>query len=904
MERQRTAALVFSLLCVSLTSETLASGFPPFVRNDSATVLQRGTVSVLDSGATSVLANDFDLERDRLLAVLTRNVENGTLIFNSDGTFTYTHNGNDEDDDEFRYVAFDGTSFSRFEARVRIEIEEGDPVPPQITDQRSISVAEDDAVQLRVTDLTIVDPDNSYPGDFTLEVSDGENYTLSGATVTPELNYNGRLTVPVRVFDGLNFSNTFNVAVDVTPVNDRPVANGAPPDQEAIEGERFSLELARYFDDVDADDDLTFTASGLPASGTLRIGRNSGRLTGTPIRADAVDQAYNVSVTATDSGGLSASLVFSLTVFPNNRSDLAVSSVQASNPTMVGESSRWDIAILNLGPADLEEGELTATWATSGPALSLSAPSACVVSDNSTAEPSVRCPLSALPVDESLTITIDGVQDGDGDNTLTIVVVAEDPVVENNSASLGAQVLTAFSEGPTQVIEQSGNALAQGDINRDGLTDVVVAGAEAMVYLNTGARALDEVGSGLGPNSGGAVVAVADWNGDQAADVITAGSGAVVHLNDGAGSFSERLVLPLDGGVTVRGGGAEDVDIDGFDDVVLAGSFGALVVISRENAQTIELTSAASRALAVADLNNDGFPDVSIVNEADRAIHLFVNDQQGSFSAGPELNAGLVAHIRAGDVDGDGRIDLLASLEADAENPPRNVVLYQQVDGGFVAGNTFGASAVSSLVVGDVDADGRTDVVAINMSGVHQLYLGMADGTLELDDEQIVSDGMRVGILTDFNTDQSLDLIMTGANAGVIEVHANNGIGRLGRGDRVPPELTLMGESSVSIAAGSTYTDAGATATDDIDGNITERVTVSGNVNTSAPGTYTINYSVADRAGNTAQTSRTVIVGVNEGAGGGGGSTAPLWLMFLALGFLAKRSVKCRKTFGRHAPQL
>jgi hypothetical protein len=44
--------------------------------------------------------------------------------------------------------------------------------------------------------------------------------------------------------------------------------------------------------------------------------------------------------------------------------------------------------------------------------------------------------------------------------------------------------------------------------------------------------------------------------------------------------------------------------------------------------------------------------------------------------------------------------------------------------------------------------------------------------------------------------------------------------------------ITLNGSASMSIVQGSTFTDPGATATDDRDGNITSKIVVTGSVNT------------------------------------------------------------------------
>lgn len=79
--------------------------------------------------------------------------------------------------------------------------------------------------------------------------------------------------------------------------------------------------------------------------------------------------------------------------------------------------------------------------------------------------------------------------------------------------------------------------------------------------------------------------------------------------------------------------------------------------------------------------------------------------------------------------------------------------------------------------------------------------------------------------------------------------------------DDIKPVITLLGNSIVTISKGSTYTDAGATASDNKDGNITTRIVTTNEVNTKQKGTYYVKYNVVDSSGNSAVTViRTVIV--------------------------------------------
>lgn len=93
---------------------------------------------------------------------------------------------------------------------------------PQITGQSSLSVDEDNSLTIEFSHLTVSDSDNTYPDDFTMTISSGENYSVNDRVITPSANFNGTLTVPVKVNDGTNDSNTFNLSITVNAVNDAP----------------------------------------------------------------------------------------------------------------------------------------------------------------------------------------------------------------------------------------------------------------------------------------------------------------------------------------------------------------------------------------------------------------------------------------------------------------------------------------------------------------------------------------------------------------------------------------------------------------------------------------------------------------------------------------------------------
>ncbi|WP_010227799.1 HYR domain-containing protein [Gillisia marina] len=89
---------------VILTEENTANT-PPVAINDTYSIAQDMTLSI---SAPGVLENDSDAEQDELTAIIQSSTSNGDLVFNSDGSFSYTPNSGFTGEDTFTYVVNDG----------------------------------------------------------------------------------------------------------------------------------------------------------------------------------------------------------------------------------------------------------------------------------------------------------------------------------------------------------------------------------------------------------------------------------------------------------------------------------------------------------------------------------------------------------------------------------------------------------------------------------------------------------------------------------------------------------------------------------------------------------------------------------------------------------------------------
>lgn len=93
--------------------------------------------------------------------------------------------------------------------------------------------------------------------------------------------------------------------------------------------------------------------------------------------------------------------------------------------------------------------------------------------------------------------------------------------------------------------------------------------------------------------------------------------------------------------------------------------------------------------------------------------------------------------------------------------------------------------------------------------------------------------------------------------------------------DNTPPVITLTGSSNVSVDWGSSYADAGATATDNVDASVS--VVTTGSVNTAKPGVYTLTYTATDASSNAAiPVTRTVTVAIASPTTVGADGFSPL----------------------------
>ena len=146
------------------------------------------------------------------------NEPGGMTINGSTGAISWTPA--DTTTANFTLVVNDGFGGQDTES-ITITVSSANQAPVINGQKQTVTTKENTAVTLTIGMLDVTDPDT--PADqLTLIVLPGTNYSKSGNTITPDAGFTGDLTVPVRVSDGTNQSDVFNMTVTVTKNEQTP----------------------------------------------------------------------------------------------------------------------------------------------------------------------------------------------------------------------------------------------------------------------------------------------------------------------------------------------------------------------------------------------------------------------------------------------------------------------------------------------------------------------------------------------------------------------------------------------------------------------------------------------------------------------------------------------------------
>lgn len=218
-------------------------------------------------------------------------------------------------------------------------------------------------------------------------------------------------------------------------------------------------------------------------------------------------------------------------------------------------------------------------------------------------------------------------------------------------------------------------------------------------------------------------VAVGDLDGDGHADVV-------VGYGDFAGRSGVRIIRQREDGTSgaivdlpVVGAGARsievvDLDGDGRDDLVVATRTHVEVFHQRDGALVPAPTIALPRAevVRVGDVTGDGIADLVVVGWSEGQLHVIAGDGAGGFAAPVTYAVSLGGwnDLELGDVDGDGRLDVVA-MSGQMYAIPSLSVLIQAEDGTLRPPASYALPVANtnarSVGVGDVDGDGIAEVV-------------------------------------------------------------------------------------------------------------------------------------------------------------------------------------------------
>jgi|GEM_PF-2292209 len=378
---------------------------------------------------------------------------------------------------------------------------------------------------------------------------------------------------------------------------------------------------------------------------------------------------------------------------------------------------------------------------------------------------------------DRLTADVDG--DGSADLVLmerTTGLAESDVTVVLSTPGVGLPRLTSF-------FEDRGNSqsrIAAGDIDRDGLADLVVTSlgtANLDVLLSRDGGATLETSFEL-DGVGARTCALADMDSDGELDIVLVASAG-----------PELRVYPGLGG----------------------GDFGSPVSVS---------TTGFVDDMRIADLDGDGALDVvlnsGLAQESwvdDVTIHYGLGD--GTLGAGTTLSVGNdTVDIAVADMDADGRLDLIAANNASEDI----AVVYGAVGGGFEPPVVFALDfAPSAVAVADVGGDALPDLLAVSVNdpaGGFRALLNLGPAGFTQVHADVAPRAPRDIAVRDFDGDAVLDVVTSdgnGPDSGSIHLFRGLGGGVYAPAESFAPAATGAGEIAIGDFDGDAFPDVAVT---------------------------------------------------------------------------------------------
>lgn len=406
-----------------------------------------------------------------------------------------------------------------------------------------------------------------------------------------------------------------------------------------------------------------------------------------------------------------------------------------------------------------------------------------------------------------------------------------------------------------------------GDLDGDGSADVVwgmdswaPGGISVSLNLGDGTLApavLYDAGAEV------ADLALADLDGDDDLDVVVASQGTYLDdkhvdlfLNDGNGVLSRTS---LEAGADPASVALADLDDDGDVDVVVTNtgvrdgeppSLSGLGVLLNEGDATFapEVRYPVGRqtyALALADADGDGVLDAIATNHDFEAspsdfLSVLTGNGDGTFDLDPApqpLDRSVVgswgwASIDAGDLDGDGAVDLVVG----GTSSQHDAVLLGDGTGDFGPPTTYDVFGAVSVTLADVDADDDLDVLSVGggggVSGSFTVQRNTGDGTLAAPERGTTSNNPLGLAVADLDRDGRLDLVVANRDTATGTTHLQRPDGTFAAppaGSFFDPATDLVtadldGDGDVDVATTSTegFKDVVRVFLNDGDGGLTE----------------------------------------------------------------------------------